>query len=285
MSEPPPQSPPGATPAIVLEGVSYAYPGAPAPALEKVSLRVEPGERLGVLGPNGGGKSTLIKLALGVITPSAGRVSVFGEDPGRARRGGVIGYVPQRVTAELAFPLTALQVVRMPAEIAAGAFGRVPREVDDHIARVTELAGVTPFGQARIGELSGGQLQRVMIARALAARPSLLLLDEPMVGIDVSGQRRFADMVSLLADELALTIVTVSHDLRTVALSSDRVACLRRTLHYHDAPGGLSPRVLAELFQHDIEAVFGEGDAHLHAVPGPPASPKDGGEGCGCAHH
>ena len=263
--------------AVTIEGVSYAYPGAAAPAIENVSMRIAVGERLGVLGPNGGGKSTLMRLILGLATPTSGEVRVFGERPARARRRSMVGYVPQRVTSELGFPLTAWQVARMPSEVRAGRFRRVEGSADDHLRRVFELVGATSFAGSRIGELSGGQLQRVMIARALSAGPRLLLLDEPTVGIDIEVQRRFAEMLSLVAKELDLTVVTVSHDLRTVALASDRVACLRRTLHYHDAPGGLTPRVLAELFQHDIEAVFGEASstqAHGHGH-------ADGG---GCAH-
>jgi len=268
----------GATPAehaVNVSAVSFTYPGAEAPALENISLRVEAGERLGVLGPNGGGKSTLVKLILGVLTPGAGSVHVFGRTPAAARRAGLIGYVPQRTTAELGFPITVRDVVRMPARARAGLLGRVPAHRDAHIRRVLELVGIERLVDRRIGELSGGQLQRALIARALASSPRLLLLDEPTVGIDIAGQRRFADMISMLAAELALTIVTVSHDLRTVALSSDRVACLRRGLHYHAAPEGLTPGVLREVFSHDIEAVFGE---PAHGQPGANAA------GSGHAH-
>jgi len=106
-------------------------------------------------------------------------------------------------------------------------------------------------------------LQRVWIARALANRPRLLLLDEPTVGIDPAGQQQFSDLLTRLRNEMDLTIVVVSHDLRTVAAGCDRVACLARTLHFHDAPGGLTPAVLAEVFRHDVSAIFG--DVHIDA--------------------
>jgi zinc transport system ATP-binding protein len=266
-------------PAASVEGVAFTYPGADAAAISGIDLRVEVGERLGVLGPNGGGKSTLIKLMLGLLEPGAGRVAVFGRSPGVARREGLVGYVPQRVTAELAFPLSVRDVVRMPAACGAGLLRRVAEEAEAHVDRVIGLVGLQELTARRIGRLSGGQLQRAMIARAVAAKPRMLLLDEPTVGIDVAGQRQFADMLASLAVELGLTIVTVSHDLRTVALSSDRVACLHRTLHYHDAPQGLTPTVLSELFRHDVEAVFGS-----HAAGTVNDAGSGAGGGCGCAH-
>ncbi|MEM7622410.1 MAG: metal ABC transporter ATP-binding protein [Planctomycetota bacterium] len=252
--------------AVRVDGLTFAYPGAAHAAIEQVSFAIDRGERLGVLGPNGGGKSTLVKLMLGVERPQSGSVTVFGSKPDRARRDGVIGYVPQRSTADTSFPLSVRDVVRMPLDASLGSFGRLRAEDDEHLDRVIDLVGLRPLAGRGIGDLSGGQLQRAMIARAVANRPKLLLLDEPTVGIDVSGQRRFSSMLETLASELSLTVVTVTHDLRTVALASDRVACLRRTLHYHDAPLGLTPGVLAELFSHDIEAVFGDADAFDHGT-------------------
>jgi ABC-type Mn2+/Zn2+ transport system ATPase subunit len=126
------------------------------------------------------------------------------------------------------------------------------------------LVGAADLADRPIGALSGGQLQRVMIARALAPRPRVLLLDEPTVGIDVVGQQQFAELMRRISAELKLTVVIVSHDLRTIAAGCDRVACLGRTLHFHDAPGGLTPAVLAELFRHDVAAIFGGSDRAWH---------------------
>jgi zinc transport system ATP-binding protein len=250
-------------PAIELRDVSYTYPrtpmgGAPAaPAVEGVSLTVERGERLGILGPNGGGKSTLLKLIIGLIRGASGTIRVLGRSPGEARRLGLIGYVPQRVGAELEFPLSVRQVVAMGASVGISPWRRMPPDRAERVDRSIDLVGAGAFRERAIGKLSGGQLQRVMIARALACDPKILVLDEPTVGIDVEGQRRFAALIERLSEKLALTIVIVSHDLRTVATGCDRVACLSRTLHYHAAPGGLTPAVLAEVFSHDIEGVFG----------------------------
>lgn len=254
----------GRTPALELDGVRFAYPGQRVPALEGVSLRVEPGERLGILGPNGGGKSTLLKLCLGLLEGQTGAIAVFGLAPDEARRRQFVGYVPQRIEATLAWPISARQAVLLGPAASIRPWRPVPRDVADRADRALELVGASDFAGAAVGKLSGGQLQRVMIARALAIEPRMLVLDEPMVGIDLAGQKRFAALIERLHQELELTIVTVSHDLRTVASGSDRVACLRRGLHYHAAPGGLTPEILAEVFAHDVEDVFGAVHVEAH---------------------
>lgn len=261
-------SPGGSAAAVEFERVTFGYPGGAKPALEGVSLRVEAGERLGVLGPNGGGKSTLLKIALGLIGGYEGRVSVCGMPPRKARRAGLIGYVPQRSEAVLGFPVSARQAVAMAAERRAPFWRGGSIEERSAADRALELVGAADFASTPVGRLSGGQLQRVLIARALAARPKVLAIDEPTVGIDAAGQRRFAELLATLHRELGLTILIVSHDVRAVAAGCDRVACLARTLHFHDAPKGLTPQVLAEVFRHDVSSVFGDlhVDAHLAAA-------------------
>lgn len=224
------------------------------------------GERLGVLGPNGGGKSTLLKLTLGLLTGYAGTIEVFGVTPEAARKGRMIGYVPQRTRAELGFPLTAWQVVEMGAAVGVSPWRSLSREHRETVRRSMEVVGAEALAEQTIGSLSGGQLQRVMIARALACRPRVLLLDEPTVGIDVAGQKQFADLLKHLHDVLGLTVVVVSHDIRTVAAGCDRIACLSRTLHSHVAPEGLTPAVLAEVFRHDVAAIFGEVHVDAHSA-------------------
>jgi zinc transport system ATP-binding protein len=256
-------------PAVEYEGVTFSYAsrenGPVVPALEGITLRVEQGVRLGILGPNGGGKSTLLKLTLGLLHGYAGSIRIFGVSPEEARRKRLIGYVPQRIEAELAFPLSVRQVVQMSASLGCPGWRPLPRWVREDVDEAMELVGALSLAERPVGKLSGGQLQRVMIARALACRPRLLLLDEPTVGIDVTGQQRFADLLRTLHAELGLTIMVVSHDIRTIAAGSDRVACLSRTLHSHVAPEGLTPKVLAEVFSHDVAAIFGDVhvDAHL----------------------
>ncbi|MDX2017766.1 MAG: ATP-binding cassette domain-containing protein [Planctomycetota bacterium] len=266
--------------AVEYEGVSFAYSesgtGATRLALENISLCVHAGERLGILGPNGGGKSTLLKLTLGLLH-GTGTVRVFGRSPAEARRAGLIGFVAQRSEAESAFPLSVAQVVEMGATVGLSPFASPSSETKAAIAEALRVTGADEFAAKPIGALSGGQFQRAMIARALAGKPKLLLLDEPMVGVDPAGQQQFALLLERLSRELGLTIMVVSHDLRTVASGCDRVACLSRTLHFHDDPAGLTPAVLAEVFRHDVAAIFGPAvalDASQPHTHGP-----------GCTHH
>lgn len=250
--------------ALEFDRVSFAYPGG-ADALRAVTLRVEPGERVGILGPNGGGKSTLLKLALGLLAPTEGTIRVFDRSAADARRARLIGYLPQRNEAELGFPISARQAVELAASQGLGPFTS-SRAVRKKVDRALDLVGAREFAGAPVGRLSGGQLQRVLIARALACDPRVLALDEPTVGVDVSGQRRFAEMLTTLHEELHLTTLIVTHDIRSVALACDRVACLARTLHFHDAPEGLTPQVLAEVFSHDVAAAFGDLHVDAHAA-------------------
>lgn len=259
------------TPAIELDRVSFTYPGAPSPAIGDVTLRVEAGERLGILGPNGGGKSTLIRLALGLLRGNSGEIRIFGLTPEEARRRGVIGYVPQKCEAELAMPLTARDVVGLGAAWRTSPFRGFSRQTRDRVSSVLDLVGASDFADRPIGKLSGGQLQRIMIARALAARARILALDEPTVGIDATGQQRFAELLDRLHSlsgegDQPLTILIISHDIRAIAAGSDRVACLAGRLHSHVSPRGLTPQVLAELFSHEIAGLPGAlHGMHVHA--------------------
>jgi zinc transport system ATP-binding protein len=261
-----------APPAVEYRAVSFTYPGADSSSLENVSLTVRQGERLGVLGPNGGGKSTLLKLTLGLLKGHQGEIIIAGLKPAEARRRRLIGYVPQRLEAELRFPLSVRQVVLMAATIPLPPWKLPARAHRDTADECLDAVGALALADKHIGALSGGQLQRVMIARALAARPKLLLLDEPTVGIDPAGQQQFAQLLASLHTRFLLTTIVVSHDLRTIAAASDSVACLSRTLHSHTAPAGLTPAVLAEVFRHDVAAIFG--DVHVDAHPAH-----------ACAHH
>lgn len=283
-SEQQPQSPF----ALEYERVTFSYgkgPGAKK-ALENISLRVPAGERLGIFGPNGGGKTTLLKLTLGLLGGHSGRIAVFGRTPARAREEGLIGYVPQRVEAELAFPLSVRQVVAMGVERGLPPWAGLPKDRAERAERTLALVGAAEIADRPIGRLSGGQLQRVMIARALAAEPRILLLDEPTVGIDVAGQQRFAELMVQLHRELNLTLVVVSHDLRAIAAGCDRIAVLSRTLHSHVAPQGLTPQLLAEVFSHDVASVLGDVHVHAHLADECDAPAQDPcGHGCAAHEH
>ena len=271
-------------PAVEFESVSFTYPGASAPALEKVTLRVAQGERLGILGPNGGGKSTLLKLMLGLLTGGSGTVRVCGMSPAEARRRGVVGYVPQKMDIEKAMPLSVREVVTLGAAWRVPPWRGVPADVRERVEKMIRVVGASEFAERPIGKLSGGQMQRAMIARALAAEAKVLALDEPTVGIDPSGQRMFGELLRTIHGELGVTILVVSHDLRAIVAGSDRIACLARRLHSHTSPQGLTPQILAEVFSHDVAGLGGalsgmHVHVHAHGAGEPCSDPAHGHEG------
>jgi zinc transport system ATP-binding protein len=216
-------------PVVRMENVSFAYDG--VPALEDVSLEVEDGEFLGLVGPNGGGKSTLLRIVLGLLAPDAGTVSVLGLPPARAR--GELGYVPQFAGFRRDFPVTVEETVLL------GRLGRTRatfgyRARDRALAlRAMEETGVADLRLRPVHALSGGQLQRALISRALAGEPRILLLDEPTANIDLRAEVDIFDLLKRL--NARMTIVVVSHDIGFVSQYITRIACLNRTLLCHTA--------------------------------------------------
>lgn len=235
--------------------MSFAY--GDTPAIENISLHVPEGTRLGIVGPNGGGKSTLLRLMLGLLKPASGRVSVFGRTPTDAWGESWMGYVPQRHEVELDFPLCVRQVVQLGLVGRAGLFRRFSKADRARVDESLDAVGMSDLHQRPIGDLSGGQQQRAFIARALAAEPRILILDEPMVGIDQVGQRKFGELMNRLHQSYNLTMIIVSHDLRAIATSCDKIACLNRRLHFHDSPSGLTRQVLSEVFEHNLSVLEG----------------------------
>jgi ABC-type Mn2+/Zn2+ transport system ATPase subunit len=283
--------------AATIRDLSFAYPGG-VRALSGVTLSIERGELLAVIGPNGGGKSTFIKVLVGLLEGYTGEVRVFGRTPAQARHEGLVGYVPQRVARGASFPLSARQVVEMGAARSMPWWKRLPRDARQRCMDAMELVGVHDLADRPIGRLSGGQRQRVMLARAIASGAKLLALDEPLAGIDAAGQEQFRRVLTGLHRAGDITIVLVSHDLRSIAglegqASADRVACLRQSLHFHDQPQGITPAVLAEVFQHDLSHVFGPVRVVAERIdpagPAGAAAPTTSRCGCGldhgCAHH
>lgn len=245
---------------VCISDVSFSYDH--RPALQHITLHVKQGTTLGIIGPNGGGKSTLMKLMLGTLAPDEGSISIEGMKPREAcARGDIVGYVPQRHTLDWSFPITVQQVVELGLFGKKGLFGISSRADREQVSRTLEAVGMTKFAKQPIGGLSGGQQQRVFIARALVATPKILFLDEPTTGIDQAAQGAFAALLEEVKKRYQLTIIMVSHDLRSVIASCDKVACLSRTLHYHDHPVGLSKDVLFKVFQCDMDAVL---DPHGH---------------------
>lgn len=228
-------------PAAELQNVSLSLRG--ISVLEDVSFRIETGDYLALLGPNGGGKSTLLKVLLGLLTPDEGTVRVFGQSPSAAR--GRVGYVPQSFQFDRNFPIRVLDVVLM-GRVGKLKLGTVTEE-DREMARAA-LARVEMADLATrpIGALSGGQLQRVWIARALAQQPELLLLDEPTSSLDERVGRSVWELFAELSQEMA--VVVVSHDIGAISQHVRGVACLNRRLHAHPT---------RELTSEMLEATYG----------------------------
>jgi len=226
--------------------------------LKHIDLTVAAGSTLGVIGPNGGGKTTLLKLLLGLHQPSRGQIRIAGLSPSQAiGRGSVVGYLPQNPRADRNFPLSARQVIGLGLVGKTGMLRRHSPADLEFVESLIERMELIDVANTPIGELSGGQQQRAFIARALAPRPRILLLDEPTTGIDRRGQQRFIELIQNLKTELKLTIILASHDLRAVTAVSDRLACLNLTLHYHDIPQRLPAELVYEMFACDLAALGG----------------------------
>lgn len=253
---------------ICIDHLSFTYPQShatgdmpPKPALRDITLHVEAGCNLGIIGPNGAGKSTLIRILLGQLTGYDGNVQLAGMTPAKAcHAGDIVGYVPQRHDVQWRFPLSGRQVVELGLTGKSSMLTGPKRADRDYARSMIERVGAKPYADQPIGQLSGGQQQRLFIARALAPRPRILLLDEPFVGVDEAGQQQFADLIHELHEQLDLTLVIVSHDIAAIAAGCNRVACLKQSLHYHDAPEGLTREVLAEVFEHEITPISRRGE-------------------------
>ena len=215
-------------PVVEIANVSFAFNG--SAVLEDVNLALQSGDFMAMSGPNGGGKTTLLRLILGLLQPDTGTIRVFGQSTREASS--AIGYVPQNVNINSSFPITALDVVLMGTLDRRNRWTRRTSTDRREAMAAMEQLEMAAHAQKKIGELSGGQRQRVFIARALVSRPELLLLDEPTAGIDTKGQADFYRLLKDLNNDI--TIVVVSHDLLVISRYVKSVSCVNRRLHYHD---------------------------------------------------
>lgn len=224
-------------PAVALDGVSFGYRGGPR-VLEDVTLEVERGAFLGIAGPNGGGKTTLLRLALGLERPSAGTVRLFGSAPG-SRGAPRIGYVSQRAQLASGTPVTVREVVEAGRLAVRGPLGPLRQDDRAVVARTIERVGLADRSNRPLRTLSGGMQQRAFIARALAAEPSLLALDEPTTGVDAESQESLAALLAELRTELGVTILYVSHEFGSVEHVVSRLLLVRGRIVFDGAPADL----------------------------------------------
>ena len=214
-------------PIISLENVSFSYNA--KPVLENVNLTVSDKEFVWVVGPNGGGKTTLVKLILGLLQPKSGKVRVFGQSPSSARRR--IGYMPQQAQLDLRFPVTAHEVVLMGRLNKGMAPGMYSAADKDTVRQVLALVGMESSADTPLKDLSGGQQRRLLIARALACEPDMLLLDEPTANLDRNAERELFKILKRLNQRL--TVMMISHDPAFVSDYVEQVVCVNRTVVIH----------------------------------------------------
>jgi zinc transport system ATP-binding protein len=213
---------------VQIQNVWFAYNG--KTVLQDVSLNIQRGDFIAMIGPNGGGKTTLLKLMLGLLKPDQGSIKVLGSPTEKASHH--IGYVPQDVHTNRSFPITAIDVVLMgklrPDKRWTLSSAQDRREALEALERME----IADYANSKIDALSGGQRQRVFIARALVVEPKILLLDEPTASIDPRGQAEFYRLLETLNKDI--TILVVSHDLVAISTHVKSVACVNRRLHYHN---------------------------------------------------
>jgi len=213
---------------IDIENLTFSYEK--QNVLENINLQVKSKDFLAIIGPNGGGKSTLLKLILGIYPLKQGKLSVFGQAPQNSLN--KIGYVPQNTNINIDFPIKVIEVVMMGhvgGERPLFGYGK-----EEILCAMGALAQVDmqAFAESKIGALSGGQRQRIMIARALCAHPEILILDEPTASIDIQGQRSIYELLKVL--NKSITIIVVSHDISVILGYANKAAHINKTLSYHD---------------------------------------------------
>lgn len=243
-------------PVIEIDDVSFRFDSG-GPVLDGVTITIERLDFASVIGPNGGGKTTLLKLILGLLQPTTGRVRVFGSSPFRARPR--IGYMPQFAAMDPKFPVQVLDVVLMGRLGPGLRFGSFTRSDRDAALETIERVGLAGLERQPFSDLSGGQRQRVLLARALASDPELLLLDEPAAGLD---QKVEQDFFQLLRDlNRSKTLLLVSHDLGFVSSFVKTVVCVHRTVDVHPM-SSLDGKMIQELYGGEVRLVH-----HDHSIP------------------
>lgn len=249
--------------AIEVSNLSFAY--GKAPVLENVNLSIEEHDFVAIIGPNGGGKSTLMRLIVGLLKPKTGEVRLFGEKVPSKKI--PVGFVPQNTNKNVEFPITVAECV------ALGRLGLSPKanEVKEALARV-KMGG---YEDRRLGELSGGERQRVLIARSLVCNPRILFLDEPSNNIDAAGQ----DSLYKMLDELSrtMTIVVVTHDLMALSHRIKSIVCVNRSVHYHEG-SSLTEEMITHTYGCEVDLI-------AHGVPHRVLGSHDHLHGGCCEHH
>ena len=246
---------------VECDGISYSYDG--EYAVEDITLNVHQGELMVILGPNGSGKSTLLRLMLGLLHPDSGEVRLFGTPANRFRDWSRIGYVPQ-VVEELTgrFPATVEELVIQGAYAGFSPLAIFRRRTPENVLRALDTAGIPHLARKRLSDLSVGQQQRALIARAIVRNPELLVMDEPVAGVDVGGQDEFYSFLKTLVAR-GMAVVLVSHDVGVALREATSVACINKTLVFHGPPHKITGKEFHELYGLPIDILLHD-DIHEH---------------------
>jgi zinc transport system ATP-binding protein len=240
-------------PVIELRDVSVRY-GNGVLALDRITLDVNNRDLIGLIGPNGAGKSTLLNVILGLIRPTSGSIKLFGSEvlPKNLKH---VGYVPQKAQAQDPnFPFTVFETVMLGRTAQSGLLRRLNARDKQKVVEVLKLFGIYDLKNRKIGQLSGGQSQRVFVAKAIVAEPRLLLLDEPTSGVDETSKSEFYDTLERLNKEMGLTIILSSHDIGVITKLANRVVCINRSLFFCGQKSEFSANsVLPKMYDYPVD--------------------------------
>jgi zinc transport system ATP-binding protein len=244
-------------PVVSMKNVSYAYED--KLVLDHINFEIPKGSFMGLIGPNGGGKTTLIKLLLGLLKPDEGTIHIYGDPVSKFKGKSKIGFVSQKANSfNRGFPATVFEVVSTGLTAKIGYFKFMNKKHKEKIMQAIDQVGMSEYTHQNIGNLSGGQQQRVFIARALVSDPELIILDEPTVGIDYENVKRFYDLLHQLHEKRNITLLLVTHDTGTMTEHATDIVCLNKTLHFHGKPeeyNSFSEKELSNFYGHPVHIV------------------------------
>ena len=239
---------------IELNNVGVQYPNG-VWAVSHISFRVFKNDLVGFIGPNGAGKTTLIGVILGLIRPTSGTVTLFGE-PISIRNLRRIGYVPQVLESTTSgFPATVLETVMLGRVPHAGLLRPFTKNDRAKTEEALKLLEISELRNRKLGELSGGQLQRVLVAKALATEPEILILDEPTSGADIHSRTEFYTLLADLNRDRGIAIVLSSHDIVSVTKLANEVVCINRTLFYYGPRSGFTNGIMAKTYGYPVKVI------------------------------
>ncbi|WP_053218734.1 metal ABC transporter ATP-binding protein [Virgibacillus senegalensis] len=247
-------------PVISMNNVDFHYDN--KPALQNIDFEIPEGAFMGLVGPNGGGKTTLIKLILGLLKPQRGSIELLGTPIHKFKNWNKIGFVSQKANSfNRGFPATVEEVVSMGLTAKVGYLRFFSRKHRQKIKEAVDQVGMSAYLHENIGDLSGGQQQRIFIARALVSDPELLILDEPTVGVDTEHVQKFYELLHRLNEQKNITLLLVTHDIGTMTHHATNIVCLNKTMHFHGHPdqfSALSEAELSNYYGHELNVVSHE---------------------------